>query len=175
MRELTFLGFLTEYVRSLSKAGTTSVFTLVKEAASDNPRLREPLLLYALASGKKDILLRAAKKFALEEFYAPALAAIGDNSIETVLEENGLPQEYLKVWRSFLAKKNSHLTDNATKEMIRNKILNLQKERSISNYRIYTDLKLNPGNFNSWLKHGDSTKISLDSARSCLNYLSNSI
>ena len=175
MRELTFLGFSTEYVRSLSKTGTASIFALAKEASSDNPRLREPLFLYALASGKKDILLRAARKFGLEEFYVPVISAIGDNPVETVLEENRLPKEYLKVWRSYFAKKNSHLTDNATKEMIRNKILNLQKERSISNYRIYTDLKINPGNFNSWLKHGDSTKISLDSARSCLNYLSNSI
>ena len=175
MRELTFLGFLTEYVRSLSKAGTTSVFTLAKEAASDNPRLREPLLLYALASGKKDILLRAAKKFALEEFYAPALAAIGDNSIETVLEKNCLPQEYVKVWRSYLAKKNTFRTNDVTKELMRNKILRLQKERNVTNYRIYTDLKMNPGNLNAWLKHGDNSKISLDSARSCLMYLSNNI
>ena len=93
MRELTFSGFLTEYVRSLSKAGTTSVFALSKEASSDNPRLREPLLLYALASGKKDILFRATKKFGLEEFYAPTLSAIGDNSIETVLAEDD--------WRMF--------------------------------------------------------------------------
>jgi len=171
MRELTFLGFLTEYVRSLSKTGTASIFALAKEASSDNPRLREPLLLYALASGKKDILFRAAKKFGLEEFYAPVLTTIRDNPVEIILAENRLPKEYLKVWRSFLAKKNSHLTDSATKEMIRNKIHNLQKEHSISNYRIYTDLKLNPGNFNSWLKHGDSSKISLDSARHCLNYL----
>ena len=75
MRELTFLGFLTEYVRSLSKAGTASVFALAKKASSDNPRLREPLLLYTLASGKKDILLRAAKKFGLEEFYAPTFTS----------------------------------------------------------------------------------------------------
>ena len=162
-------------MRSLSKAGTTSVFTLAKEAASDNPRLREPLLLYALASGKKDILLRAAKKFALEEFYAPSLAAIGDNSIETVLEKNCLPQEYLKVWRSYLAKKNTFRTNDVTKELMRNKILRLQKERNVTNYRIYTDLKMNPGNLNAWLKHGDNSKISLDSARSCLMYLSNNI
>ena len=175
MRELTFLGFLTEYVRSLSKAGTASIFALAKEASFDNPRLREPLLLYALASGKKDILLRAAKKFALEEFYAPALAVIGNNPVDTVLAESCLPKEYLKVWRSYLAKKDTYRTNDATKELMRNKILRLQKERNVTNYRIYTDLKMNPGNLNAWLKHGDNSKISLDSARSCLMYLSNNI
>lgn len=173
MRELTFLGFLTEYVRSLSKAGTASVFALAKEASSGNPRLREPLFLYALASGKKDILLRAAKKFGLEEFYAPTLSAIGDNSIETVLAEDILPQEYLKVWKSYLAKKNTCRTNDSTKELVRSKILLLQKEKGITNYRLYTDLKMNPGNLNTWLKHGEHSKISLASARTCLNYLQN--
>ena len=173
MRELTFLGFLTEYVRSLSKAGTASVFALAKKASSDNPRLREPLLLYTLASGKKDILLRAAKKFGLEEFYAPTLSAIGDNSIETVLAEDILSKEYIKVWQSYLARKNSRLKDNSTKELMRSKILLLQKEKGITNYRLYTDLKMNPGNLNAWLKHGEHSKISLACARTCLNYLQN--
>lgn len=173
MRELTFLGFLTEYVRSLSKAGTASVFALAKEASSDNPRLREPLLLYTLASGKKDILLRAAKKFGLEEFYAPTLSAIGDNSIETVLAEDILSKEYIKVWQSYLARKNSRLKDNSTKELMRSKILLLQKEKGITNYRLYSDLRMNPGNLNAWLKHGEHSKISLACARTCLNYLQN--
>lgn len=172
MRELTFSGFSTEYVRSLSKAGTTSVFALAKEAAGDNPRLREPLLLYALACGKKDLLLRAAKRFGLESFYEPSFSAVGNNKIEFVLENGLLPESYQKVWRSYLSKKNSRLTDDATKELMRNRILRLQKERDVTNYRLYTDLKMNPGNLNAWLKHGDCNKISLDRARDVLRYLS---
>lgn len=172
MRELTFLGFLTEYVRSLSKAGTASVFTLAKEASSDNPRLREPLFLYALASDKKDILLRAAKRFGLEELYATPLFIIGGNNLEDVISKGLLPEGYQKVWRSYLAKKNSHCSDDATKEMMRSRILRLQGEKGITNYRLYTDLKMNPGNLNSWLKHGGGNKISLDRARDVLRYLS---
>ena len=172
MRELTFSGFLTEYVRSLSKAGTTSVFALAREAAGDNPRLREPLLLYALACGKKDLLLRAAKRFGLESFYESAFASIGNNPVETVLAESRLSKEYLKVWKSYLSKRNSHYTDDETKELMRSRIIRLQKERNVTNYRLYTDLKLNPGNLNAWLKHGDGNKISLDRARDVLRYLS---
>ncbi len=172
MRELTFSGFLTEYVRSLSKANTASVFALAKEASYDNPRLWEPLLLYSFATGKKDILLRAAKRFGLEDFYKPAFSAIGDNPVETILAEGKLPKEYLKVWKSFFARKNSHYTDDLTKEMMRSKILHLQNQRGVTNYRLYTDLKMNPGNLNAWLKHGNGNKISLDNARTVLQYLS---
>ena len=172
MRELTFSGFLTEYVRSLSKAGTASVFALAREAAGDNPRLREPLFLYALACGKKELLLRAAKRFGLEEFYKPALSVLSESDIETVFEKGLLPDGYKKVWRSYLAKKNSRCTDDETKELMRSRIIRLQKERNVTNYRLYTDLKMNPGNLNAWLKHGDGNKISLDRARDVLRYLS---
>lgn len=172
MRELTFSGFLTEYVRSLSKAGTASVFALMKEASEDNPRLREPLLLYAVTADKTDIFLRAAKRFGLEDFYAPALSVIDNASTEDILSEGLLPERYQKVWRSYLAKRNSRDTDDMTKELMRNKILRLQKEHRVTNYRLYTDLNMNPGNVNAWLKHGNGNKISLDNARTVLNYLS---
>ena len=172
MRKLTFSGFLTEYVRSLSKAGTTSVFVLAREAAGDNPRLREPLLLYALACGKKELLLRAAKRFGLESSYEPSLSVLGKHNVEFILQKNLLPEGYQKVWRSYLAKKNSHYTDDETKELMRSRIIRLQKERNVTNYRLYTDLKMNPGNLNAWLKHGDGNKISLDRARDVLRYLS---
>ena len=48
MKELTFVGFLSLYVRELSMSGTNSISKLASEAATDNYRLREPLLLYAL-------------------------------------------------------------------------------------------------------------------------------
>ena len=54
---------------------------------------------------------------------------------------------------------------------MRSKILRLQKAKQITNYRIYTDLKLNPGNTNAWLKHGSHEKISLNNARSILRYM----
>lgn len=53
MRELTFRGFLTQYVKHLSVQETTSLYKLAKEASSTNPRLKEPLFLYALFSQKK--------------------------------------------------------------------------------------------------------------------------
>ena len=51
------------------------------------------------------------------------------------------------------------------------KVLQVLQNGSCTNYRIYTDLKLNPGNVNSWLKNGDSSKVSYRNAERILNYV----
>ena len=76
-----------------------------------------------------------------------------------------------KVWRSYQAVHSRLQSDAHTKELIRIRILLLQKEKRITNYRLYTDLRLNPGNINAWLKHGDGNKVSLAHARQMLQYL----
>lgn len=47
----------------------------------------------------------------------------------------------------------------------------LQKKKNCSNYRLYKDLKLNPGNVNSWLKHGDGSKVSYQTAQQIITYV----
>ena len=172
MRELTFKGFLTQYVRQLSKSDTNSLYKLAAEAGSDNPRLREPLLLYALYSGKQAVLLQAAKDPELYAEYKKMLA-YGAEEMTQLLESHAseLPAEYHKVWRSFQSQKNRGQADDHTKELMRQKVRRLQDQCGVSNYRIYTDLKLNPGNVNAWLKHGVADKVSLDTARRTLRYV----
>jgi hypothetical protein len=172
MRELTFKGFLTQYVKQLSKSDTNSLYKLAAEAGSDNPRLREPLLLYALYSGKQAVLLQAAKNPELHTEYHKMLTYSAEEM--TQLLESGaalLPTEYHKVWRSFQSQKNRGQADDHTKELMRQKVRRLQSQCGVSNYRIYTDLKLNPGNVNAWLKHGVADKVSLDTARRTLRYV----
>ena len=57
MRKLTFEGFLKQYVAELSGVQTASIHRLA-DCLSENPRLKEPLFLYALAYDKVDLLLR---------------------------------------------------------------------------------------------------------------------
>ena len=85
-----------------------------------------------------------------------------------------LPAEYHKVWRSYQSRKNRGQADEHTKELMRQKVKRLQ-EKSVTNYRIYTDLKLNPGNLNAWLKYGDGDKVSLETARRALRYVENMV
>lgn len=173
MRELSFAGFLKQYVRELSYGDTCSLYALAREAAHDNPRLREPLLLYALFSGKADVLRAAVKDPTLKAQYDAVLSHYDRETMALTLEADnaGLPEAYRKVWRSYQNRKNRRAWDDETKALMRERILFLQKELGVSNYRLYTDLKLNPGNMNAWLKHGTSEKIALATARRTLQYL----
>ena len=175
MRELTFAGFLKNYVRSLSMTNTNSLYKLAEEAWDRNPRLREPLLLYAVFTDKIEVLLRATKAPALYSDYQDLISKYDKVGFEAALRDtkSSVPGKYKKVWQSYLTKKNRLQNDNHTKELMRNKIVKLQKVKGVSNYRLYTDLGLNPGNFNSWLKYGETRKVSLDTARRTIKYLEN--
>ena len=173
MRELTFKGFLTQYVKQLSKNNTNSFYRLAEEAGSDNPRLKEPLFLFALYSDKQTVLLQATKDKSLFEEYQKMVSLYSADQMTRLFEDNAsvLPNEYHKVWRSFQSQKNRGQSDDHTKELLRLKVKRLQEQCGVSNYRIYTDLKLNPGNVNAWLKHGVADKVSLDTARRTLRYV----
>ena len=173
MRELTFRGFLTQYVRQLSEQETNSLYKLAAEAGSSNPRLRDPLLLYAVYSQKQDVLLMATKDAALYEQYSQLVLRYTMDEMTDLLEQASpmLAAEYHKVWRSYQSRKNRGQADNHTKELMREKVKRLQEKNGVTNYRIYTDLKLNPGNLNAWLKHGDSDKVSLETARMTFRYV----
>lgn len=67
--------------------------------------------------------------------------------------------------------KNAPERDKALKEAIRKKVLQMMQNGNCTNYRIYTDLKLNPGNVNSWLKNGDSSKVSYRNAERIMHYV----
>ena len=62
MRKLTFEGFLKQYVTELSGVQTASIHKLA-DCLQDNPRLKEPLYLHALAFDKVDLLLRSMSNF----------------------------------------------------------------------------------------------------------------
>ena len=173
MRELTFKGFLKQYVKSLSYSGTNGLYKLAAEAASGNPRLREPLLLYALFSGKETVLMQATKDMGLQIEYSGLLRQYDIERMKRALCENDslLPERYRRVYRSYMSIVNKRNNDKQVKLLMRNRIIKLQQEKKISTYRIYTDLKLNHGNINTYIKNGNCTKISLDTARSVLAYL----
>ena len=177
MRELTFDGFLSRYVRELSMSGTNSISKLAREAAADNYRLREPLVLYALFSDNTALLQKNTENNVLYEQLNTILGQYNKMQMLQALKENDpdLPVEYRKVWRSYLAQKNRKETDAQTKELIRQRILSMQKEKGVSNYRIYKTLGLNPGNINDWLKNGASEKVSLDTARKAFEFVQSAV
>ena len=171
MRKLTFKGFLTQYVKSLSETGTLDVEKLAMEAGKTNARLREPLILYAVVTGKSRRLEDKLASMTGGEKMLHELHAVSEDCLTEQLQSGLLPENYQKVWSSFLAAQGAPRKEAELKVSMRNKILQLQKDKSCSNYRIYRDLKLNPGNINNWLKNGDSRKVSYKTAVQIMDYV----
>ena len=173
MRELTFRGFLKQYVSALSFEGTNGLYKLAKEAASRNARLREPLFLYALISGKENVLLQATKDAKLREEYTKILELYDKELIQQAMVNGDpeLPERYARVYNSYLRLKGRKKNKNYIKLLMRDRILELQRKKGVSTYRLYTDLKINHGNMNTFIKHGNCTGVSLETVRSAVTYL----
>ena len=171
MRKLTFEGFLKQYVAELSGVQTASIHKLA-DCLQDNPRLKESLFLYALAFNKVELLLRYTTNSTVVAEYEQLSNRYSLEQMLVLLEKQSseLPEGYRKVWCSYCSVRDAVLADNDTKELLHRRVLELQQKKKLTNYRLYTDLKLNPGNVNAWLKHNDSSKMSLDCARQIYKY-----
>jgi len=178
MRQLTFEGFLKNYVLKLSICNSSSLSKLSKETENNNPRLREPLLLFACFTHNGKTIQRLFRKNEnlINDYNQYFKQYKNSEDILNAFEqnENLIPTSYQKVYKSYLSRKNRFLNDNHTKSLMKNKIVNLQMDKKLTDYRLYTDLHLNPGNFNAFMKHDRFDKLSLESTRKLLKHLENS-
>ena len=117
MRKLTFEGFLKQYVAELSGVQTASIHKLA-DCLSENPRLKEPLFLYALAYDKVELLLRYTANSTVTAEYEQLSNRYSLAQMLLFLENQSpeLPEGYWKVWRSYCSVRDSALADNDTKE-----------------------------------------------------------
>jgi len=173
MRQLTFAGFLDAYVRTLAGEDTRALPRLVRLAARD-PRLVEPLLLWAAATGRA---ARLTPLLAERDDLRSELAALAElqraGSLETALDEGapGLRPEVLKVWHSYTARRDSSVRDQQLKLEAREQALVLEAAKTVTRYRIAKDLGINPGNLHAFLTQGVPTKLSLERVTALLRYL----
>ena len=172
MRELTFTGYLEQYVRSLSKSNTNSIYKLAREIP-ENPRLREPLFLYAFGFGKTDLLLRASASYPVCSQYTEIAKRYTWESLMNALEEMDmqLGWDYIKVYKSYHSRRDKNKTDSDTKALMHKEIRHLQACKRVSNYRLYTDLCLSPSNANAFLKNGSVNRLNIKTVERMLDYL----
>ena len=132
MRKLTFEGFLKQYVAELSGIQTASVHKLADRMA-ENPRLKEPLFLYALAFNKVELLLRYTANSTIAAEYEQLSNRYSLAQMRLFLEKQSLelPEGYLKVWRNYCSVRDAALADNDTKELIHRRVLELQQKKEI--------------------------------------------
>lgn len=168
---LTFLGFLRQYVKELSGENTLSIKKLVT-CCSSFPKLREPLFLYAVFSGQLQTLrntLRAEPNEPLQQL----CDNIGDIiTLEMLQQKNEiLPERICRVWNSYVSVRDRTATENHLKELIRQKVLSSLSSKKISVHQICKDLKLSQSNVSCWLNYGNPNAISYENAERVLDHL----
>lgn len=173
MRRLTFKGFLESYVSSLSGEHTLALSRLAKLTSSE-PRLTEPALLWATASGQTDRMCRLLEAHDELQEECDVLAGLrAEGTLEHALasEDKRLRPEYVKVWQSYVARRDAQVRDARLKLDARARALALAESKKVTRYRMAKDLGLNEGNLHAYLVQANTSKVSLDRAVALVRYL----
>lgn len=165
----TLKGFLGSYCRELSGLETSSLKKLCT-AAVDNPRVAEPLMLLAMASGKERYLLGLARGTWMEGGYREVLELCeGHSDVESFLRSGSAPGRYESVIDAYDSQGDGLAADKRICALIRPRVLAGLAGRRVTRYRLAADLGLNPGNVYAYLA-GDDSKVSRSTAERMLAY-----
>ncbi|MDR2714586.1 MAG: hypothetical protein LBB42_03545 [Coriobacteriales bacterium] len=175
MRRPVFARWIRRELLSLANTETFSLRKLAAAAQNDNPRLAEPLLLYAHATNKTKRLLEFIYKKEIFSSYETVLALVKERNLETLaLDKHSadkLPKEYRKFLTSYRAAYQKPENNNKSKQLRWERSKALQLEKGVSTAEVYNALALNAGNVNAYLKHGALDKLSLENATAVMKYL----
>lgn len=173
MRKLSFEGFLAQYVNKLSCASSSSMRSLAKEALNVNPRLREPLMVYAVISRKTSALLSAVEGTAFGATCSRFFSAYDAETLPMALnaQTQDLPREVQKVWLSYQAVLQRPERDVRVKALYCERVMQLQNQTGVSTYQLCKTLGLNNSNTCTWLRTKEGRYMTLENARKILTYL----
>lgn len=169
MRQISLGGFLDKYIRELSGYDRIDIAKMAAEADSSNPRLKEPLVVYASLKRPPETVKKLFQSTSLLEDYQKHFPP--QDYSEAFFES--LPPNYQKLYRSYLAVKNQKANEKELKELYRKKILKLKASSGITDYRLCKTFSLNHGNLHSFLYQGRIENISLAKTRQIYEYVSN--
>lgn len=120
---MTFLEYLTDYMRRLSYNETTDIKLLAYESQTNNHRLIEPMSLYALFSGQTDELFHYVEDEKTRGEYLQLLSTYTPESMEFALKEqsNNLRERYTRVWKSYLCRANRPQREARVRNLMKDK------------------------------------------------------
>ena len=161
MRKLTFKTYLKQYLVDVSGQRSLNIHKLAI-LSKNNLRLVNPLILHCVLNDKTNVLFKY-----LDINKYPLVLALTKNNY---LDKDFNIFEFKKIHQSYIRKANTIEYDNETKSLIRKNILKMMSDKNITNYRIYKDLKANPGNVNDYLKNNNCKKVSLKLVKQIYKY-----
>lgn len=171
MRELTFKGYLLFQIQELSGFKSTSLYAF-SQLARNNARLKDALTLYLVMYTEENLRSKLIKKYDYLNSSCEKLKGLDDDNAETYLQNDSL-SEYRTVYNNFLYQRNRKEQEDRLKVMMYKRISEVKQAKRVTNYRIYKELNLNPGNVNAFLKNEDTSKVSVDTARKILAFVNN--
>lgn len=169
MRELTFKGYLLSQFQELSGFNSTSLYAF-SQLACNNARLKDVLSLYLVMYTEENLRRKLLKKFDYLNSACEKLKGINYDNVETYLHNDSL-SEYRTIYNNFLYQRTHKEQEDKLKIMMYRKISEVKQAKCVTNYRIYKELNLNPGNVNAFLKNEDTSKVSVDTARKILAFV----
>ena len=164
MRKQLFINFLKWYLYDVSGLDSTNVHKLVKESKRSY-RMKDSLILYCALANKKHLYNKYTNNKNAE-----VINKLNENNF---LSDEFSDYEFKKIYTSYIHKTNVVEYDSITKRKVRDNIVDIMGEKGISNYRVYKDLKLNPGNINDYLKNNNVKKVSRDVVLKIFDYVYN--
>lgn len=149
--------------------GGTSLYSFSK-LAENNFRLKDALCLYLMMFTDKNLKNKLLKKYDYLNDGCEKLSGITDNNVEKYVSEKEL-SEYKTIYDNYLYRLNKHNNETKIKNLMYKKICEVKQQKCITNYRIYKELNLNAGNVNSFLKYGNTDKLSVETVRKVLAFI----
>ena len=169
MREWTLKGYLMAQLQALSEYNGVSLYAF-SAMAKTNARLKDVLCMYLTLYVDEPLKTRLVKKYAYLSALCQSLDGLTEDTIVAFLADDQL-SAYRTVYDNFCYQRDRQEKEDALKRMMYEKIAERKREKNMSNYRIYSQLHLNPGNINAFLKNGDVSKVSLHTTRQILAYV----
>ncbi len=137
--------------------------------------LKAPLLLYAYETDDLDRLFRYIRDDSLIEEFKRVENVLGGRPAEKLALRGTpmrlLPCEYQACFDAFSLAFHAPERLEAEKRALWEKTVSAQRRKDIPNSAVYQQLRLNPGNVNSYLKDGAVEKLSLENARIILEFV----
>lgn len=152
----------------LSGIKSTSLYRFAA-MAKKNARLKDTLTLYMTLFVKEDLMNHLIVKY---PYLSDGVKKLSGISIERIVD---CPSEYRKIYENYQNLINKKTNEDKIKMMMQKRIVEIQQTKNISNYAIYKNLKLNPGNVNCFLKNSDVSKLGLNTVRKILEYVNDFI
>ena len=172
MREWTLKGYLLSQLQMFSDYDGVSLYAF-SDMARNDARLQDALCMYLMLYVDDSLRSRLMKKYAYLQAPCQSLAGLTVDNVESFFDCDQF-SEYQTVYSNYCYLRDRGEKEDKLKRIMYQKIVERQREKNLTNYRIYTQLRLNPGNINAFLKNGDVSKVSLDTTRQILAFVNES-